>query len=126
MAVIRKIPVGDLALRNHSPYWIDGPDYTRQKLSARFKFFKAEWFMNRLEGVPYYEQVFVHNPDLDVVSSLFKRIIVTCPGVISLGRYAMVLDPVKRRGGFAFKAKCDGGEFEVKPEDQDFILDLGQ
>lgn len=126
MAVLRKIPVGDLALRKNSPYFIDGPDYTRQKLSARFKFFKKEWFLNRLEGVPYYEQVFVHAPDADVIKSLFKRLILGCPGIVALSKYSMTLDRATRRGFFAFKAKCEDGDFEVKSGDQDFILDLSQ
>jgi len=123
MAVLRVIPPGDLALKNGSPYYIDGPEYIRQKLSARFKFFKQEWFLNQLEGVPYYEQVFLHDADADVVKSLFKRLIVTCPGITALSKYAMTFDRVARRAAFSFKAKCEGGEFEVKPEDQDFILD---
>lgn len=126
MAVFRIIPVGDLALRNHSPYYIDGPDYTRQKLAARYKFFKGEWFMNRLEGLPYYEQVFVHSPDLDVIASLFKRVALGCPGIVSLSKYSMTLDRATRRGLFAFKAKCADGEFEVRPGDADFVLDLNQ
>jgi hypothetical protein len=125
MAALRKIPVGDLALKNHSPYFITGVDYTRQKLSARFKFFKKEWFLDQLEGVPYYEQVFVHSPDLDVIKSLFKRIILGCPGIVAVSNYSMTLDRATRRAHFTFKAKCAKGEFEVKPEDQDFILELG-
>ena len=124
MAVLRRIPVGDLALRNHSPYWISGPEYIRQKLSARFKFFKREWFLNQNEGVPYYEQVFIHNPDQDVIKSLFRRIIIKCPGITTLPRYAMTLDPATRRAAFAFLAKCEGGEFEVKPGDEDFIVQI--
>lgn len=124
MAVFRVIPVGDLALKKGSPYFIDGPEYTRQKLSARFKFFLGEWFLNLLEGVPYYRDVFVHNPDLDVIKSLFKRVILTCPGIIGLKSYSMTFDREKRRSAFSFKAICADGDFTVKPEDQDFILDL--
>ena len=126
MAVFRRIPVGDLDLKNGSPYFIDGPDYIRQKLSARFKFFLGEWFLNQLEGVPYYRDVFVHDPDLDVISSMFKRLILKCPGIISLNSYAMALDPASRAASFSFQATCDGGDFVVKSGDLDFILDLSR
>lgn len=120
--VIRVIPVGDLALKNGSPYYIEGPAYTRQKLSIRFRFFLGEWFLNQLEGVPYYSDVFVHDPDLDVISSLFKRVITGCPGVLALKRFKMTLDPVTRRAAFDFLAVVDGGIVVVAPGDEDFIV----
>lgn len=126
MCVFRVIPPGDLDLINGSPYYISGPPYIRQKLSARFKFFLGEWFLNQLEGVPYYRDVFVHDPNLDVISSLFKRVITTCPGVLSIAKFAMTYDPIARSLSFAFQAVVDGGTITVTPQDQDFIVDVNR
>ena len=124
MAVFRIIPVGDLDLKNGSPYYIDGAAYIRQKLSVRFQFFLGEWFLNQLEGVPFYRDVFVYSPNIDVIASLFKRVILTCPGVLSLASYKMNFDSAARSASFSFQAIVDGGVVTVLPEHQDFILGL--
>lgn len=126
MAVFRIIPAGDLDLINGSPYYIDGPAYVRQKLSARFKFFLGEWFLNQVEGVPYYRDVFVHDPNIDVIASTFKRVILKCPGVLSLASYSMSFDPVARSLSFSFQAVADGGVITVAPGDVDFIVDVNR
>jgi hypothetical protein len=124
MCVFRLIPAGDLDLINGSPYFIDGLPYIRQKLSARFNFFLGEWFLNQLEGVPYYRDVFVASPNLDVIASLFKRVILGCPGVLSLKTFAMAFDPEARALSFAFQAVVDGGVIVVTPEDEDFLVSV--
>lgn len=123
MAVFRIIPPGDLALKNGSPYYIEGPDYIRQKLSIRFRFFLGEWFLNKLEGVPYYRDVFVHNPNLDVLTTLFKSIATDCPGVLGLKHFKLIFDRESRTASFDFAAVVDGGVIIVAPQDQDFIVD---
>jgi hypothetical protein len=126
MCVFRIIPVGDLDLKNGSPYYIEGLPYIRQKLSVRFRFFLGEWFLNQLEGVPYYRDVFVHDPDLDVITSLFKRIVTTCPGVTGIKTFRMFYDEPNRTASFAFQALVDGGVITVTPQDQDFIVDANK
>lgn len=54
---------------------------TAQKLTNRFQFFLGEWFMNALEGIPYYQQIFVKNPDINAIGQLFYRVITQTPGV---------------------------------------------
>jgi hypothetical protein len=127
MAVFRTIPAGDLDLINGSPYYISGAPYIRQKLSVRFRFFLGEWFLNQLEGVPYYRDVFTSNPNLDVVASLFKRIITTCPGVTGIASFALpAIDPVTRLLSFSFQAITDSGVITVTPQDQDFLVDTNR
>jgi hypothetical protein len=126
MAVLRTIPVGDLALKNGSPYYVEGIEYIRQKLSIRFRFFLGEWFLNQLEGVPYYRDVFTHDPNLDVISSLFRRVILTCPGITGIKSYSMFYDPASRLLTFSFQAFVDGGVITVLPQHEDFIVDANK
>jgi hypothetical protein len=121
--VIRVIPAGDLALKNGSPYYIEGVAYIRQKLSVRFRFFLGEWFLNQLEGVPHFRDVFVHDPNLDVLTTLFKGIAEKTPGVLSVPRFKLIFDTVSREASFDFTAVVDGGVITVAPQDQDFIVD---
>jgi len=124
MAVIRTIPAGDLELVRGTVYLVEGPPAIRQKLAARFKFFLNEWFLDQRQGVPYYRDVFVKDPDLDVIRSLFRRIVAECPGVLSIVRFAVVYDEVARALTYDFAAKVTGGDLVIGPNDKDFLLQL--
>lgn len=125
MSVIRIIRPGDLALdTGGSPFLLDGIQYIRQKLSARFRFFLGEWFLDLRQGVPYYRDVFVANPNLIAIRALYRRIVIRTPGVLALRRFAILYDPAARTLRCDFEALCDGGVVVVAPEDKDFIVDL--
>lgn len=126
MAVMRVIPAGDLDLQQGSLFVLDGSSYTRQKLSVRFKFFITEWFLDQRQGVPYYRDVLGKTPNLDVVRSLFRKIILGTPGVLSLSSFKISIDEAQRTLAFAFQANAKDGPITVVETDADFILDLTQ
>jgi hypothetical protein len=68
--------------------------------------------------------VFVKEPNLDVIRSLFRRIVTQCPGVLSIGRFLVVYDEQDRGLAFDFTAKVTGGDLVISPKDKDFILQL--
>jgi hypothetical protein len=119
------IPAGDLALENGTLVFCEGSAFYRQKLASRFKFFLGTWFLDKRQGIPYFRDVFVKNPDLDLIRSLFRRVILTTPGIKAIKRFSLVFDPSTRQCRFDFAATLIGGEaIVVKPEDRDFIIDL--
>lgn len=123
--ILRRVPVGDLALVNGNFVFLQaGPEYTRQRLAARLKFFLGEWFLDRRLGIPYYRHVFVKNPNLDVVRRIFTTVITRCPGVLALTNLELDYNPSARTLGVSFHATVEGGEVRVNPGDPDFILDL--
>jgi len=124
MAVIRTIPAGDLELVHGTVHLVEGAPAIRQKLAARFKFFLNEWFLDQRQGVPYYRDVFVKEPNLDVIRSLFRRIVTQCPGVLSIGSFRLVYDEQTREVAFEFTAMVTGGDLVISPKDKDFILQL--
>jgi hypothetical protein len=127
VAVFRIIPAGDLALNEDGDLVIlEDIAYLRQKLAVRFKFFLGEWFLDLRQGIPYYRDIFVKNPNLDVIRSLFRRVILGTPGVLSLPRFELQYDEAARRAHFDFQAVCRGGMIEVSPDDEDFIVDLNE
>src|SRR5688572_17356184 len=109
MAVFQIIPAGDLALVNGSYVVASGPEYIRQSIAARFKFFLGEWFRDQREGVPYYRDVFKKNPDLDVVRAIFRRILEETPGVIEVTRFDIVFNHAERSLAFNFEARVTDG-----------------
>ena len=129
MAVTRTIPAGDLELVNGNLVVLGRTpethvQYVRQKLAARFKFFLGAWFLNLNAGAPYFRDLFVKNPNLDLVRSMFLRLVRETPGVLDVPSFSLVYDARARTVAFNFQARVEGGDIVIKPEDRDFILDL--
>ena len=122
--LIRTIQAGDLVIENGHFVIARGLDYTRQQLSIRYRFFHREWFLDLREGIPYYRDVFVWNPNLDVIRSLFRRVALRTPGVLALPRFEVDYTSATRVLGFNFEALCRGGSFIVQPGDRDFVIDV--
>jgi hypothetical protein len=125
--IVRIIPAGDLALVGGTFVFLQpGPEYTRQKLAARLKFFLGEWFLDRRLGVPYFKHVFVRNPDLDVIRQMFRKVILGTAGVLGIVDDAITLtyDRVSRSLSVSFAALVEGGVVTVNPGDPDFIISL--
>ena len=123
MAVFRMIPAGDLAIVDHQLVLVSGVALVRQKLCSRFRFFLGEWFLDRRLGLPFYRDVFVKNPNIPLIRSLFRRVAIETPGVLSLRRFDVTFDFETRELSLHFEAICDGDErLIVLPTDRDFIL----
>ncbi len=81
-----------------------------QAVKIRLLFFQGEWFLNRGAGLPYFEQIFVKAPNLDHVSSIFRRTIVDTPGVDELTRFLPDFDENTRIYTLDWGADSDDGE----------------
>lgn len=100
------------------PRVVRGVEAIRLRLTSRLRFFKSEWFLDLRQGMPYYEAVFVKNPDVSLVQSIFRRAILATPGVQSIARMAtsfdrgarsFTIDPLEivLTGGVVFRAQPD-------------------
>ena len=59
-------------------------DEVAQRLGVRLRFFRGDWFLNLLEGTPYYQYVLVKSPSDRVLRSVFISVILGTQGVSSL------------------------------------------
>jgi hypothetical protein len=109
------------------PRVVRGVEAIRLRVVSRLKFFKGEWFLDKRQGIPYFEAVFVKNPDLSLVQSIFRQAILGTPGVQSIARMvttfnrgarSFVVDPLEivLTGGVVFRAQPD--EFIITLTDQ--------
>jgi hypothetical protein len=100
------------------PRVVRGVEAIRLRIVSRLKFFKAEWFLDTRQGIPYFEAVFVKNPDISLVQSIFRRAILSTPGVQAIARMTTTFDRGARRfvvdpleivltGGVVFRAQPD-------------------
>lgn len=124
MAVFQLIPENDLLLENGDFVMVDGSRLVRQTIASRFRFYLGEWFLDVREGVPYYRDILVKNPDLDVVRSTFRQVLTTTPGVLDVLSFSLTFDPHDRVLHFAFEVQSTDGPIEVVAEDEDFIIRL--
>lgn len=110
---------GDLEI---PPRVVRGAEAIRLRLVARLRFFKREWFLDQRQGMPYFEAVFVKSPDVALVQSIFRRAILSTPGVESIAKMQtrfdrgvreFTIDPLEivLTGGVVFRAQP--GEFIV-------------
>ena len=96
---------------------VDGDDALIQHLLIRLRFFKGEWFLNPAIGVPYYDTIFLKNPDLVAVRGVFRLAILTTPGIASLNSLLTDLEESTRRLTVTFTAiKDDGGVLDFSKE----------
>lgn len=81
-----------------------------QHVEARLRFFLGEWFLDLREGVPYWEEVFVKNPDVSVVRTLLSRVITETPGVVDLTTAEFRFDPQERILYYTIEFSTDTGQ----------------
>lgn len=104
---------------------ISGPAYVRQKIQTRLKFFEKEWFIDMRLGVPYYTEVYVQNPNLDRISTLFKKVILSIQEVSSIEKLLLTFDSKSRSLAVEFDCSLvSGGVLTVRQPDPPFIITI--
>lgn len=134
MAIGRLIPPGDVKLSPHPTKpgkrrvtLVSGPDYVRQKLSTRLKFFLGEWFRDLRQGIPYYRDVFIMNPDLAVIRGVYRAAILSVDEVVSLDSLSVSYNRASRTLAPSFAARTvDNNLIVVRQPDQAFIIDVAR
>lgn len=101
----------DIMLVNNSISVLKGgPDETAQRLRARLKFWRAEWFLDLTKGTPYRETIFAVGVTAEARAAAIKREILTTPGVEVLLSYDQSIDNVTRKMTVSFSVKSTDGE----------------
>jgi len=59
-----------------------------QDIMQRLSMYAGEWFMDVTQGVPYFQQILVKNPNQSTIDAIFGNIIMGTPGVIQLLSYS--------------------------------------
>lgn len=99
---------GELDLSRDDLYFVTGADAVAQHLKIRLRFVRGEWFLDQRVGIPYRTQIWVKNPNLGVIATVFRRAINSTPGVQSLERLDYNFDTSSREYTLTFSAKLEG------------------
>jgi hypothetical protein len=100
----------DLSLVGHRLNLTTGTDAIAQQVLIRLRFFLAEWFLDERQGIPYFRDILVKNPNLALVRHLYRQAIVTTPGISVVTGLVVDLDAATRKLTLEFAATMDTGE----------------
>ncbi len=88
-------------------------DEVAQRLNVRLRFFRGEWFLNLLEGTPYYQQILVKAPSDRIIRTVFTAVILGTEGVLSLRSLEYTIS-AQRELSLVFEAQLqDGSTFST-------------
>jgi len=87
---------GDILIKDAALSIVRGDDALLQHLALRLRFFLGEWFLDLRVGIPYFEDVLIKNPNLVTVQGIFREVILETPGVESISRFDLEVDPATR------------------------------
>lgn len=106
----------DLLLIQRSAVLVDDVDQIAQNLAIRLRFFRGEWFLNTLAGIPYFEYFFVKAPNQIQVESFLLDEIANTEGVEQVTEFSSSYDGASRSFGVNFSVKTINGEIAIDQE----------
>ena len=105
----RTLPAGDLDVSTGAFVTLTGPEYAAQKIRQRFKLILGEWFLDTTKGVPWFQNVLIKNPNLELIKSLFRDEILNVPGIIGVKDIEAQFTPAARTLSLAYVAVYQTG-----------------
>lgn len=89
---------GDLAIENNDLVLLTDPAQSiEQHWRIRLRAFQGEWFLDERIGIPYYEDVLVKNPNLSLVTTIFRTATIQTPGIATVDAFTIDFDTVTRK-----------------------------
>jgi hypothetical protein len=98
---------GDLTLTSDANP--NGTNPVLQDIIQRIQFFLGEWFLDSTQGVGWFQQILVKNPDQPTVDAIFQNVILGTPGVNQLSSYSFTPNFTTRTLNVSFIAVTTSG-----------------
>lgn len=108
----------DLKFVNGDMVFYDGLDATAQRLKIKLWFFLGEWFLDQRVGIPYWEQVFIKNPNQAALNALFRKVIQEDEAVLVINQFEFVISET-RAARLTFKVETTDGPLTF---DEEFVV----
>lgn len=110
---------GDLAFENGDLVLVTGVDAIAQLVGQRLKFFRGEWFLDTLKGIPFFDDIFVKTPNPTLIDAIFKKVILDTPGMLRLDQFRLTLDRGRRTLSLTFKGISTSGPVDFNATNLD-------
>ena len=103
----------DLDVSENDLIIIDGQTEIKQSLKTRLLMVKGDWYLDTTTGLPYYEDIWVKNPNLANIDALIKAEILDTPGVTGLIAYDSEFDDTLRKLTVSFTVDTNNGQIPI-------------
>lgn len=115
---------GDLHLLNGQLHFWDNGNARYQKCLEILQFFKGEWFLNSEEGVPYFQRIFIKNPDSRAILSIFRKALMLVPQAATVSELKFELDNATRHATVTWRLDFKDGTSVSSADYVPFIIPL--
>jgi len=85
-------------------------EYIAQKTDIVLSTFRGEWWLNEDLGIPYFQEIFIKNPNIPQIDSIYKAEIMGITGVQTIVNYKNEYNPQTRESLITFTEILDTGE----------------
>lgn len=107
----------DILLDKNGDLYFKGADIVlansvRQKIAIRLKWFFQEWRWDDEAGVPYFEYLFIKNPDTDQVEEMIEEQIFNVDEVTEVNNISIKIDSKTRTASIKYEAVTDEETFK--------------
>jgi len=103
----------DLVFENYDLSFVSGLDRVKQNMRIRLWTFKEEWFLDLNAGLPWFTEILVKSPDLQVIDTLLRREILAVQDVLEIQQFNLQYNASARTMRVDFTAKTTFGELEL-------------
>lgn len=104
---------GDLVLTSDAPNAPQGAtNPVLQDVLQRINFFLGEWFLDNTQGVPWFQQILVKNPDQAKIDALILNTILGTPGILTVTSYSFTPNFAQRTLTVSFSAQATSGPID--------------
>lgn len=93
-------------------YHIDSAEAVTQSVLTRLRLWRGEWYIDKLEGTPYLQEVLGKNTEASSVVALKRRILET-EGVLRVLSISAQQDPDTRKATFEIVIDTKFGEVSI-------------
>jgi len=104
----------DLVFKNNDLALVRDADKLVQKLKQRLLFFQGDWFLDTSAGLPYFSDIFVKQPNINDVDSIFKVEIVETEDVQELLSFTSSFENDVRKYSLKFSVGSPFGIIEFE------------
>lgn len=98
---------GDLAINSKGN--LDITDSVIQAIQIKLRWAYGEWAYNPDFGVPYFEKVFIKNPDKIEIENILRSEILSVEEVLSIDSFSLVLNKKNRTATVKFTVSTASG-----------------
>jgi len=102
--------VGDVKITNGDLSLTDDNDSVALQISQKLKFFFAEWFLDKRQGIPYFERILAKNAEPEYIDATLKDVVLSADYVTRITQWAITVDTDTRELNLEFRADTTFGQ----------------